>query len=49
MTVEVNMETGTTPKGIPLGREANSVLIAIIIGITTYIFAKWMVPQAAVE
>jgi len=45
MTAEASTASRPTQKGTSLGREVNSLLIAVIIGITTYIFAHWAVPQ----
>jgi hypothetical protein len=36
-------------KGTAFGREINSLLIAVIIGITTYILAQWAVPHIAAQ
>jgi hypothetical protein len=47
MSVEANTASRPAHKGSALGREVNSLLIAVIIGITTYIFAHWAVPQIA--
>ena len=36
-------------KGTAFGREINSLLIAVIVGITTYILAQWAVPHIAAQ
>jgi hypothetical protein len=45
MTIQANIASKPLHKGTPFGREVNSLLIAVIIGITTYILAHWAVPQ----
>jgi hypothetical protein len=47
MTTETKAALRSPHKGTTFGREVNSLLIAVIIGITTYIFSRWAVPQIA--
>ena len=47
MDTQANSASKYLNRGTAFGREINSLLIAVIIGITTYIFAYWAVPHIA--
>jgi hypothetical protein len=47
MKSEVSPTPKAYSKGTAIGRELNTALIAIILGITTYILALWAVPHIA--
>ena len=45
MTVDARTSRGFIRRGTPLGRELNTLLIAVILAISSLITAKWALPQ----
>ena len=45
MSAGTELDRSSVPKPFAVGRELNTLLIAIIIGVSTYILAKWITPQ----
>lgn len=49
MATDAELAQSSGRVGTAFGRELNSVLIAIIVGVTTYIGARWATPQVGSE
>ena len=49
MTSDANLVSIPQRKGTPFAREVNSLFIALIVGVTTYILLKWATPQVTAQ